>query len=148
MRLIKLASMQSALRGFNYYEENKVIETSKTNEHEFKSTVKGTKKYNVYINLKHPRSSTCDCPFAVGRNVICKHMVATYFSLFPDDARLFIQDIERQNEEYEEYIDGLEDRIYAHINKMSKTELRNTLVNLLFECPEWLFDKFVRDEIN
>lgn len=83
MALIDLASSNSLWRGMDYFESNKVKEVEKINDNEYKSIVSGSSDYNVFINLNHPRKSTCSCPFAEGRRVICKHMVATYFKIYP-----------------------------------------------------------------
>ena len=48
---------------------------------EYTSVASGTKEYNVYLNLEKPRKSTCNCPLANGKRIICKHIVATYFSV-------------------------------------------------------------------
>ncbi|NMB97839.1 MAG: hypothetical protein GYA02_14710 [Clostridiaceae bacterium] len=40
------------------------------------------------INIVHPRKSKCNCPHADGRRVICKHMIALYFTVFPKEAKI------------------------------------------------------------
>ena len=50
-----------------------------------------------YILIKHPRKSKCNCPFAEGRRVVCKHMIALYFTIEPQAA----EGILRQAEENE-----------------------------------------------
>lgn len=85
MGIISLASGNSYWRGLDYYKNNKVIKLNKIDEGEYLSIVKGTHNYNVHLNIEHPRKSTCDCPLANGKRIICKHIVATYFAVFPKE---------------------------------------------------------------
>ena len=64
MGIISLASGSSCWRGLDYYKCKKVTKLNKINENEYSSIVKGTTNYNVYLDIKHPRKSTCDCPLA------------------------------------------------------------------------------------
>ena len=72
--------------------------------------MQGTNKnpYHVVINTKHPKSSFCDCPFANG-NTICKHMVALFFAVSPEDLADYEEwiesDYEDNDEEYDDYYD-------------------------------------------
>ena len=52
--------------------------------------------YHVTINREHPRSSTCDCPYAKGRKVVCKHMIALLFTAEPK----IYEDYKRECEEW------------------------------------------------
>lgn len=54
----------------------------------YKGQVSGSQDppYEVFINTDQPRRSTCTCPLAAGRHVVCKHMVALYFFHFPSQA--------------------------------------------------------------
>ena len=89
MGIISLASGNSCWRGLDYYKNKKVTKLNKTNENEYSSIVKGTKNYNVHLDIEHPRKSTCDCPLANGKRIICKHIVATYFTALPREAQEF-----------------------------------------------------------
>lgn len=60
------------------------------------------KIYNIHLDLNHPRKSTCNCPHAEGRRIICKHMVASYFAIFPEKAKEYIEEIKRYEKEKEE----------------------------------------------
>lgn len=144
MGIISLASANSCWRGLNYYKENNVVKLNKINEFEYSSIIKGSKNYNVYLNIKHPRKSTCDCPFAKGRRVICKHIVATYFSAIPDEAINFEEEQRRLQEEYEEYQDELYDKVIRYINKMPKSELIEELIYVFDYGPEWIYDDFIK----
>ena len=87
MALLDLASGQSFWKGMDYYEKKRVEKVLQINPQLFESEVKGSQGniYHVTMDTKHPKKSTCNCPFAEGRRVICKHMVATYFTQFPQE---------------------------------------------------------------
>lgn len=87
-------------------------------DHEYEGYVQGTldTPYYVRIDVKHIRKSTCDCPYAKDRS-ICKHMIALYFSVFPDEADdyeewLYSDDIDE--EEYDEFDDYEEEEDYEY----------------------------------
>lgn len=144
MGIISCASGSSCWRGLEYYKNKKVSSIQKINDSEYTSKVEGTKKYNVYLNLKHPRQSTCNCPKAFGKRVICKHIVATYFSVVPDSAKNFEKEQEKLEEEYKEYEKRQYENAIKYLNKMSKDELIKELVYIFNYAPEWIYDDFVR----
>ena len=84
MGIISLASGSSCWRGLDYYKEK-----------EYSSIVKGTNNYNVHLDIEHPRKSSCNCPLANGKRIICKHIVATYFTAFPNEAVSFEEEQNR-----------------------------------------------------
>ena len=82
MGLYECASSKSVWRGYYYYEEKgHILSCDKIGEYIYKGEVQGTASdpYKVIIDIRHPRKSTCNCPFADGRRVVCKHMMALYF---------------------------------------------------------------------
>ncbi|WP_278296961.1 SWIM zinc finger family protein [Butyrivibrio sp. ob235] len=54
------------------------------------------------MDKEHPRKSSCTCPFAEGRRVICKHMIALYFTAEPKAAEDFLKQVEEWEKEEEE----------------------------------------------
>ena len=149
MSLITSASGKSVYRGYEYYVENKVLSHYQVNNSEYEGFVKGTMQepYKVHINLNKIRSSTCDCPFADGRK-ICKHMVAVFFASFPDEAHKYKAELDAYFEEEEKREAELDDMILNYIKKLSKSELQETLLQVLYNGPEWQFDRFVREYID
>lgn len=95
MGIISLANGSSCWRGLDYYKEKRVVELNKINENEYSSIVKGTNNYNVHLDIEHPRKSSCNCPLANGKRIICKHIVATYFTAFPNEAVSFEEEQNR-----------------------------------------------------
>lgn len=148
MSLLTTASGKSVYRGYEYYVENKVLSFNRIDDFEYEGTVKGTMQepYKVHINLNKVRSSTCDCPFANGRK-ICKHMVAVFFASFPDEAQKYKAELDAYYEEEEKREVELDDMIQKYIKKLSKTELQEALLQVLYDGPEWQFDRFIREYI-
>lgn len=144
MGVISLASGNSCWRGLDYFKNKKVIKLKKINDNEYTSVINGTNNYNVYLNIEHPRKSTCDCPLANGKRIICKHIVATYFSAIPKEAINFEEEQERLQKENEEYQDELYDKMVKYINKMPKNELIEELIHVFDYGPEWLYNDFIR----
>lgn len=149
MSLLTTASGKSVYRGYEYYVENKVLSCNRIDDFEYEGTVKGTAQnpYSVHLNLKKPKTSTCDCPFANGRK-ICKHMVAVFFASFPDEARKYKAELDAYYEEEEKQEAELDDMIQKYIKKLSKTELQEALLQVLYDGPEWQFDRFIREYID
>lgn len=144
MGIISLASGSSCWRGLDYYKNKKVIQLNKINENEYESVVKGTSNYNIYLDIKHPRKSICDCPLAKGKRIICKHIVATFFSALPKEAIDFEEEQERLQEEYEKEQEEEYDKAIKCLNKMSKQELIEELIQVFDYGPEWIHNDFVK----
>lgn len=149
MGLINIASGNSTWRGLDYYKENKVSDYKKISDSEYEGIVNGSngKKYNVFMNIKHPRKSKCDCPHAKDKRIICKHIVALYFTAFPDEVDKFLKEVEEAEKEYEAYEEELYNKTIKYINSMSKNELKEALIEILNVAPEWVYDRFVRDRV-
>lgn len=149
MGLIDLASWASKCRGLDYFKDKNVSKFKRLSEDEIEGVVKwsGNNEYNVKINIAHPRSSVCNCQHAYGKRVVCKHMVAMFFKAFPIEAKNFEEFIIRQEEEYDEYMEKLDERLNSYINKMSKQELIATVKDLIEEVPEWVKSQFVEETI-
>ena len=96
MGLVEIASGNSVWRGMDYYENKKVISYNKIGEHIYEGMIKGSGEncYTVHIDKLHPRKSTCNCPFADGRRVVCKHLIALYFTAEPQAAKDFLKQVE------------------------------------------------------
>lgn len=149
MGLINIASGNSTWRGLDYYKENKVSNYKKTSDSEYEDIVNGSngKKYNVFMDIEHPRKSKCDCPHAKDKRIICKHIVALYFTAFPDEVDKFLKEVEEAEKEYKAYGEELYNKTIKYINSMSKNELKEALIEILNVAPEWVYDRFVRDRV-
>lgn len=144
MGIISLASGNSCWDGLNYYKNKKIIKLNKINKNVYESVVKGTNAYKVHLDIEHPRKSTCDCPFAKGKRIICKHIVATYFTALPKEAKMFEEEQKRLQEDYEKAQEEEYDRAIKCLNEMSKQELIKELITVFNYGPEWLYNDFVK----
>ena len=144
MSIISSASSSSSWRGLDYYKKNKINNLKKLNDFEYTSKVIGSETYNVYLDVSHPRRSTCNCPLANGKRIICKHIVATFFTAFPDEAKNFEEEQERLQEEYEDYQVKLYNKAQSYIKSLTKKELVEELSYILDYAPDWVYNDFVR----
>ena len=140
MNILTLSSNRSLSRGYQYYVDNLVSHINKINDTEFDAKVSNGKGkiYQVHLDITHPRKSTCNCPYADGRMIICKHKIATYFTIFPEEARAYIEEVEAFEEEskkrYQAYLKEQEkhfQEIKNYVYHLSKQELREQLINCL-----------------
>ena len=164
MSVVTAASARSAYRGYEYYEAQAVTEFEKTADGLLLGKVRGSENccYDVTVNPAHPKRSSCTCPHASGRQLVCKHMVAVYFTAFPQEAEQYIEKIERDlddeyAEEYMEEIEGdsddeyaeeYEDLIIQRVQEMKKSELQQVLLQILFDGPGWQCKQFIRDYVD
>ena len=144
MSIISSASSSSSWRGLDYYKKNKIINLKKINDYEDISVAIGTNNYDISLDVSHPRRSTCTCPLANGKRIICKHIVATFFTAFPDEAKNFEEEQERLQEEYEDYQVKLYNKAQSYIKSLTKKELVDELSYILDYAPDWVYNDFVR----
>lgn len=157
MGLLECASYKSIFRGYDYYKGKHVLNLVQITQDQYSAAVTGTapSPYEVLIDLSHPRKSKCSCPHANGRRIVCKHMLAVYFTAFPDETqRIYEKQIagkeEASYDEWDEYEDeGVDEeyedvnKVIEHIRKMKKNELQQALLELLFNGSEQQFGWFV-----
>lgn len=138
MGLIEIASGKSVWRGMDYYNDKKVISWEKTGDETYSGVVSGSEDniYNVHIDKEHPRKSTCDCPFADGRRVICKHMIALYFTAEPEAAEDFLKEVEAWEAEETERMEQHYKDLERYVKTLSKAELQKQLLSALIELEE------------
>lgn len=140
MGLIDLASSNSLWRGIDYYQSKNVKKIKKISDDEYNSIVSGTEEYNVHIDINHPRKSTCTCPFADGRRVICKHMVATFFTIYPEEAERIIKEEQEYEEEEERLFEEHLEEVREYVNGLTEDEVRALLIDKLID--EWYDDDY------
>ena len=147
MGLLECASGASVWRGYDYYKEKKVVSLEETEANIFDAKVSGnsSEPYSVELHISHPRKSKCNCPHADGKRIICKHIVAAYFTVLPEEADKFYAEAMAYQEEEEKRQDELTDKVCHYVWHMKKSELQEALLQLLFDGPEWQFDRFVRE---
>ena len=99
----------------------------KQSDTQIKGMVRGSdqKHYEVFIDLEHPRKSKCNCPHADGKRIICKHMIALYFSSYPKEAKKYYNDVIKYQEEEEQRQEELENKVIDYVHKLKKSDLDN-----------------------
>lgn len=146
MGLLECASGASVWRGYDYYKEKKVVSLEVTGENIYSATVAGSSSepYSVELHIDHPRKSKCNCPHADEKRIICKHIVATYFTVLPKEAERFYAEAMAYQEE-EKRQEEMSDKVIEYVGKMKKADLCQSLLELLFDGPEWQYDRFIRE---
>ena len=147
MSLLSCASNTSAWRGYYYFKDHKVLAHDQIDDGQFMGMVQGSngELYSTMIDVRHPRKSKCNCPHADGKRIICKHMIALFFTVYPLEAQNFYDEAMRYQEDAEQYAEELQNRVVHYVEHMKKAELQQALLALLFDGPEWQYDRFVRD---
>ena len=138
MGLIEMASGSSVWRGMDYYERKMVCSWKKSGEEAYDGVVSGSEgnKYSVHIDKVHPRKSSCNCPFAEGRRVICKHMIALLFTAEPKTAEDFLRQVEKWEQEEKERERLHYKELREYVNSLSKKELQERLYEALVELAD------------
>lgn len=149
MSLLSSASMASCWRGYEYFQQKKVLILETLGDMRFRGTVLGNGKspYITVIDLNHLRRSSCNCPHAGGKRIICKHMVATFFTAFPEDAKKYYAEVLANEEDAEKYQEELFRKLVKYVRSLKKEEAQDKLLEILENGPEWLFERFVRDNV-
>lgn len=138
MGLIEMASGSSVWRGMDYYERKMVCSWKKSGEKAYDGVVSGSEgnKYSVHIDKVHPRKSSCNCPFAEGRRVICKHMIALLFTSEPKAAEDFLRQVEEWEQEEKEREQLHYKELREYVNSLPKKELQERLYDALLELED------------
>lgn len=147
MKLLNLASNKSFWRGIDCYHEKKVKHWIQTDIDHIKGEVIGSegKVYDVSIATSHPKQSTCNCAFADGRRVICKHMVALYLEAFPEKEDEMMKYIENQNHQYELDMEQEKNerrcQITKYVKSLKKEELQRILLERMIDEMEASYER-------
>lgn len=138
MPLIDIASSKSVWRGMEYYKQGKVKSYKDNGDGTCEGEVLGSEgeTYKVHVDLNHPRKSSCSCPLADGKMIICKHIVAVSLCADESEAERFknektiyaSEEDERRSKKYYKYLD------YAE--HLSKPELCDAYAELMVEMDE------------
>lgn len=118
----------------NSYKENKVSKLIPVGDGIYETDVQGSGKetYHVVVDIPHPRRSKCNCPHADGKRIICKHIVAAYFTVHPEEAdRLYREAMEYGAEEEKRQAE-IADKLPSLIHKMKKGDLESALLKVLY----------------
>ena len=139
MAIIDLASSKSVWRGMEYYQQNKVRSYSENEDGTYTGEVagSGTENYHVHLDLNHPRKSTCDCPLAKGKMVICKHIVAVSLCIDSSEADRFKKEKTIYASEKEERRAKKYTKYMGFAKSLSRQELLEAYVETMIELEEY-----------
>lgn len=73
-------------------------------------------------------------------NALSASIWLQYFLAFQAETENFYREYLKVQKEAEEYENALYERVQDYVCKMKKEELRQALLELLFDSPEWQFD--------
>ena len=154
MKLTDLAAFRVVERGLDYYLNDNVSDVMQTGVSEYQANVIGSGKepYIVRINLEKPRSSSCSCPFFTGTNV-CKHMIALYYKVNPEEAEEFVENrrlYEEYLDEYDEYndYDDYTDEEYGMYEDEDDSHEYLLRIDAEYEADKILYDEMLDDYLN
>ncbi len=138
MALIDIAASKTVWRGIEYYNQGKVISWDKNEDGTYDARVAGSDdgEYLVHVDLEHPRKSTCNCPFANGKRIICKHMVAVSLCVDSSEAERFKKELTPYHSLEEEVDSRSYDRYLRFAKMMSKEELREAYAEAMLELEK------------
>ena len=154
MGMLEIASYNSFWRGLDYFESKQVKRLTRLSEFIYEAEVQGTDKYSVRIDVNHPRKSTCTCPHAAGKSIICKHKVAVYFTIFPEEAQKaiderneFYKEQEEREKEYDRKVEEERKSIKKYVDSLSEEEVRNMLINyMVHDAMKYEQDPYEEDD--
>lgn len=149
MKLYEYARKLSLERGLNYYESGKVESVNVISNDEYSGIVKGSKdrQYEVTIDLINHIKSTCNCPHAAGNDIMCKHKVALYFSVFPNDAIELRRKTTKTEQQKDLYFKSLQSRIFDFLDDATEDELRKILYSIVKRYKVRKLEIFIRRNI-
>lgn len=130
MGLLELASNDSFWRGYDYFKDSKVKNVKELSDDNYAGIVEGSggNSYQVTIDVPHPKRSTCNCPHAEGTRRICKHKVALYLTVFPEEVDRVFKELEEWESQEEERREKEKEDIKKYVYSLSKQELREALL--------------------
>ncbi len=157
MGLLDCSSQKARFRGYGYFTEGKVTSCKQTGDSKFSAIVNGSDRnsYQTTVDVTHPRSSKCTCPFVEGNTKICKHMVAVYLTVFPNEAdriksEIISYEAEQKiiREQQEEFERDCEYGLPEYIHNMRRNKLEEALLELLYDGPEWQLEAFIDEHLH
>ena len=139
MAIIDIASSKSVWRGIEYYNQGKVISWNQNEDGTYDAKVAGSGdgNYAVHVDLDHPRQSACNCPFANGKKIICKHIVAVSFCIDESEINRFKKDLTQYHSLEEEMDSNRYDKYLRFAKMMSKRELKEAYAEAMVELGKY-----------
>lgn len=138
MGLLEIASNNSFWRGYDYYKNGNVKSYRQIGEYRYEGEVGGSENsiYSVMIDVEHPKRSTCNCLHAEGTRRVCKHKVALYLLIFPEEGDRILREVEEWEAGEEQRWQDECKEIERYVNSLTKQELREQLLWRLIDERE------------
>ncbi len=135
MSFFSAASGAALWRGYEYCQDARVLSWKQIDANTLQGKVQGSseKVYTVTVNLKHPRASQCDCPHAAGRKIVCKHMVAVYFTALPQELERYLALVKETEQEEGRRWEERRQEVWQYVNSLTKQQLKDELYQALLE---------------
>lgn len=101
-------------RGYDYYENDNVIDVENLGNGEFSAIVEGSENYEVFVQINKGEvvEYSCDCPYDWGD--VCKHVVAVLHYI--RDAEILRKDAGQE---------GVKSQLQTIIDEMSEQDIRD-----------------------
>jgi len=138
MGLLEIASGNSFWRGYDYYKNGNVKSYRQIGDHCYEGEVEGSESsvYSVVIDVEHPKRSTCNCLHAEGTRRVCKHKVALYLLIYPEEGDRVLREVEEWEAGEEQRWQDECKEIERYVNSLTKQELREQLLWRLIDERE------------
>lgn len=143
MKFLDAADQGSIWRGLDYYLEKKVLSWYFIDKDHIKGKVAGSKSlpYEVSLNLSQVHASLCNCPYALNRDIICKHKIALYFTLYPEIANDYLSYGNKIADEYEKKHRARVLHINKIVDNLSISEMKSLLISYMLEDNDLFRDR-------
>ena len=154
MSFIDSAAYWSKVNGFDYFEDGRVLEIKKISEEEYHAKVKGSNGnvYNIVYYPDYPKKSTCDCPRANGKRVVCKHKVAVFYALNPEEVKAVRDEREeafrmqeKLEQEYEERHRKRVEEARQYVESLTVEEMKRIIIGYRVSEMEEIEEQFYED---
>ena len=74
-------------------------------------------------------------------------MVAVFFAAFPNEALKYKAELYAYYAEEKKREEEISNMLQSYIKSLSKSELQEALLQILYDGPEWQFDRFINEYI-
>lgn len=133
MNLLDAADQGSIWRGLDYYLEKRVLSYYVMDKDHIRGKVAGSQSlpYEVALNLNDVHTSLCNCPYAKDKEIICKHKIALYFTLYPEIADGYLADANKIADEHDRKHRERILRIVNIVDRLSTSEMKTVLISYM-----------------
>ena len=74
-------------------------------------------------------------------------MVAVFFAAFPNEALKYKAELDAYYDEEKKREEEISNMLQSYIKSLSKSELQEALLQILYDGSEWQFDRFINEYI-